>query len=173
MKILFLFLFYSLSLFSKTLYDFSVKDIKGNSIPLSNYKGQKLLLVNVASKCGYTYQYEDLEKLYQKYKSEKFQILAFPSNDFGAQEPGSNAEIETFCKLNYKVSFPLFSKIFVTGKTKDPLFKFLTEVSGSNGEIKWNFEKFLIDSEGKLVERFSSKVEPLSLELTKKIDALK
>lgn len=139
----------------KTIYDFTVKDIDGNSVALSQYKGKTVLIVNVASKCGLTPQYKDLEEVYKKYKSQGLEILAFPANDFMNQEPGTNEEIKQFCKNNYEVSFPVFSKISVQGKDMHPLYKFLTKKSENgfaDAPIKWNFQKFLISKNGKLLE---------------------
>ncbi|MGE5435709.1 MAG: glutathione peroxidase, partial [Syntrophothermus sp.] len=126
-----------------------VKDIDGNDVNLSDYKGKVLLIVNVASKCGYTPQYKGLESLYEKYKDKGFEILAFPCNDFGGQEPGTNEEIKEFCSSNFNVKFKLFDKVKVLGSEKSPLYEVLTnnDVTG-NGEIKWNFEKFLISKDG-------------------------
>ena len=141
----------------KTIYDFTVKDIDGKSVALSNYKGKTVLIVNVASKCGLTPQYKDLEEVYKKYKSEGLEILAFPANDFMNQEPGSNEEIKSFCKNNYDVSFTVFSKISVQGKDMHPLYKYLTKKSEnglSDAAVKWNFQKFLIGKNGKLIEVF-------------------
>ncbi len=166
---LILFLIFTNFLFPKSIYEFELKDNSGKNISISEYKGKNILIVNVASQCGFTYQYEALEKLYQKYKSSGFEILAFPSNDFGAQEPGTDQEIREFCKSKFGVSFKLFSKISVSGKSIHPMFKEIT-----NGkEISWNFEKFLFDKNGKLVERFTSSTEPFSSQVTKKIDNLK
>lgn len=145
--------------------------MEGKNVKLSDYEGKVLLIVNVASKCGYTPQYTGLEAIYEKYKGQGFEILAFPCNDFGGQEPGTNEEIKTFCSVNYKVSFPLFDKIKVLGADKSPLYKLLTNSpSVEQGDIKWNFEKFLIDKKGNIVNRFRSKVKPESEELTKAIE---
>ena len=155
------------------IYDFKVKDIDGNDVNLADYKGKVLLIVNVASKCGFTPQYQGLQKLYSEYKDRGFEILAFPSNDFMGQEPGTNEQIKTFCQLNYQVSFPLFSKISVKGENIHPLYKFLTD-KGANpkfgGPITWNFNKFLIDGKGNIVNRFDSKTEPQSPEIIKAIE---
>lgn len=155
------------------IFSFKVKDMSGNEVNLSDYAGRVLLIVNTASKCGYTPQYEGLEKIYEKYNSKGFEILAFPCNDFGGQEPGTNEEIKEFCELNYNVSFPLFNKIKVLGEEKEPLYSLLTNntVTGS-GDIGWNFEKFLIDKEGNIFARFKSAVKPESKELTSKIEEL-
>jgi glutathione peroxidase len=160
-----------------SVYDFKITDIDGNDANLADYKGKVLLIVNVASKCGFTPQYKGLENIYRQYKDRGFEILAFPSNDFMGQEPGTNKEIKTFCQLNYQVSFPLFAKISVKGKDIHPLYKFLTEKSTDPkfaGDITWNFNKFLIDRNGNTINRFDSKTEPQNPEVIKTIeDALK
>lgn len=140
-----------------------VQDIDGNEVNLSTYSGKVLLIVNVASKCGYTPQYKGLENIYRKYKDKGFEVLAFPSNDFGGQEPGTNEEIKEFCSSNFGITFPLFEKIKVLGNEKHPLYERLTNNSiTGNKEIKWNFEKFLISKEGKILQRYPSTVEPES-----------
>jgi len=157
----------------KSIYDFNAADIDGNDVNLADYKGKVLLIVNVASKCGFTPQYKGLESIYRKYKDRGFEILGFPSNDFMGQEPGTNEQIKSFCQLNYQVSFPLFSKITVKGKNIHPLYKFLTEKSTDPdfaGGITWNFNKFLIDRKGSIVNRFGSRAEPQSPEVTKAIE---
>ncbi len=143
--------------------DIVVTDMEGKKIPLSDYKGKTLLIVNVASKCGFTPQYKGLEAIYKKYHDKGFEILAFPCNQFGGQEPGTNAEIKQFCSTNYDVTFKLFDKIDVNGKNRTDLYKLLTtnDVTGS-GDIGWNFEKFLISKDGDIVARYPSKVEPTS-----------
>lgn len=151
----------------KSIYDFEVKDIQGRSIGLSQFKGQVLLIVNTASKCGFTSQYEGLEELYQKYKDKGFQVLGFPCNQFGAQEPGSEDEIKNFCELNYGVSFPLFSKIDVNGENAHPLFEELkNQAPGLLGtkKIKWNFTKFLVDPQGEVLKRYAPQDKPESIE---------
>ncbi|RXJ97507.1 glutathione peroxidase [Malaciobacter molluscorum] len=151
----------------KTIYDFDVKTIDGKSINMGEYKNKVLLIVNVASKCGFTSQYEGLEKLYEKYKSKDFVVLGFPCNQFMNQEPGTNEEIKEFCSLTYNVKFPMFSKIDVNGDKTEPLYKYLKEqASGVLGTeaIKWNFTKFLIDKNGKVIERYSPSTTPKSLE---------
>lgn len=150
-----------------TIYDFKLKNIEGREVDLQSFKNKVLLLVNVASRCGFTPQYTELEMLYKKFKNQGFEVLAFPCNQFGNQEPGSEQEIKSFCELNYKVSFPLFSKIEVNGKNTHPLYAFLKkEAKGVLGSesIKWNFTKFLIDRQGRVVKRFSPLEKPLSLE---------
>ncbi|MBK8983928.1 MAG: glutathione peroxidase [Ignavibacteria bacterium] len=151
---------------SKNISDLSVMDMDGNEVKLSDYKGKVLMIVNVASKCGYTKQYAGLEEIYKKYKDRGFEILAFPCNDFGGQEPGSNDEIRTFCESKYNVTFPLFDKIAVLGENKNPLYQRLTENSDPAGDIDWNFEKFIIDKNGDIAARFKSKVKPESEEVT-------
>ena len=155
----------------ESVYEFTVKDIKGNDLSLSKYKGKVLLIVNVASKCGYTRQYSGLQNIYEKYKDKGFEILAFPCNDFGGQEPGSNEEIAEFCSVNFNVTFPIFDKVKVLGDDKSPLFKFLTDsIQSNSGDINWNFEKFLISKNGNIVNRFKSSVEPESEELISQIE---
>jgi glutathione peroxidase len=148
---------------SSNIEKISVKDIDGKEVKLSEYKGKVLLIVNVASYCGYTKQYAGLEEIYKKYKNKGFEILAFPCNQFGNQEPGTNEEIKNFCSTKFDVSFRLFDKIDVNGTNKSPLYSILTDndVTGK-GDIKWNFEKFLIDKKGNVVVRFPSSVEPTS-----------
>jgi glutathione peroxidase len=148
---------------ASSVHEFTLPAIDGAPAPLSAYKGKVVLIVNVASKCGYTPQYAGLEKLYEKYKDHGFVILGFPANNFGAQEPGTNEEIKTFCTRNYNVTFPLYSKISVSGEDKTPLYKYLTDAT--SGEIKWNFTKFLVDGDGKVIARFEPKVAPDSPEL--------
>ncbi len=149
----------------KNVHSFSAKTIDQKEKSLSDFKGKALLIVNTASKCGFTPQYKSLEALYKKYKAKGFEILAFPANNFMGQEPGTNEEIKKFCELNYHVSFPLFSKISVKGKDIDPLYQYLTKESGFDGDISWNFNKFLINPEGQVTARFGSKTDPLSSEL--------
>ena len=156
---------------SDNIKDVTVKDMSGKDIKLSDYKGKVLLIVNVASKCGNTPQYEGLEAIYKKYKDKGFEILAFPCNDFGGQEPGTNEEIKQFCTSTYDVTFPLFDKIKVLGDERSPLYaKLINNSKTETGDVKWNFEKFLIDREGNIVSRFRSKVKPESDELTGAIE---
>lgn len=156
---------------SNNIRDIIVKSMDGKQIKLSDFKGKVLMIVNVASKCGNTPQYAGLEKIYEKYKSKGFEILAFPCNDFGGQEPGTNEEIKEFCSTTYNVSFPLFDKVKVLGKEKVPLYERLTNNSvTSNGEVKWNFEKFLIDRNGNIVARFGNKTKPESEEITQAVE---
>ena len=156
---------------SDTISGISVKDMDGNDVKLSDYKGKVLLIVNVASRCGYTPQYEGLQKIYEKYKGLGFEILAFPCNDFGGQEPGSNEEIKEFCNINYSTTFPLFDKIKVLGEEKSPLYeRLINNRVTEQGDVKWNFEKFLIDKNGKIVARYRSKVTPESEVITSAIE---
>ncbi len=151
--------------------DFTVKDINKKEIKMSDYKGKVLLIVNVASKCGFTKQYDGLQEIYEKYKDQGFEVLGFPCNDFGGQEPGSNKEIAEFCSLNFNVTFPMFDKVKVLGDEKDPLFEALTNnsVTGKSN-IKWNFEKFIIDKEGNIVDRFRSMTKPEGKKITSLIE---
>ncbi len=151
--------------------DITVIDMENNSIPLSDYNDKVLLIVNVASECGYTPQYKGLEKIYQKYSSLGFEILAFPCNDFGGQEPGTNEEIKAFCSSNYNVTFMLFDKIKVLGERKSSLYERLTNNSITDqSDINWNFEKFIISKDGKIAARFLTKVEPTDKAITKIIE---
>ena len=147
-------------------YNYKVKNISGEEVSMSDYKGKVVLIVNTASKCGFTKQYEGLEELYEKYKDQGFVILGFPCNQFGAQEPGSNEEIKNFCTSTFSVTFPMMSKIDVNGENADPLYKFLKSEQGGilGDDIKWNFTKFLIDREGNVVDRFASQKTPKALE---------
>jgi len=152
---------------SDSIFDYKMKDIDGKEVSLDKYKGKVILVVNVASKCGYTPQYEGLQKLYERYKDNGLVILGFPANNFNGQEPGSDEEIKQFCTLNYGVEFPMFSKVSVKGEDQAELFSFLTQAQNPDftGDIKWNFEKFLINKEGDLIRRFRSNVEPESDEI--------
>jgi glutathione peroxidase len=153
-----------------SLHEFSVKNIDGKEIKLSDYQGKAALIVNVASQCGYTPQYKGLETLYKTYKDRGFVILGFPSNDFGAQEPGTDEQIKQFCGLKYDVSFDMFSKVKVKGNDKVDLYKYLTEAT--KAEVQWNFNKFLVDKSGKVVKYYASGVSPESPELKKDIESL-
>lgn len=164
---------FSSSAKTKSFYDFSMKNIDGKDTKLKAYKGKVLLVVNTASKCGYTPQYEGLEKTYEKYKDRGFVILGFPANNFGGQEPGTNEEIKEFCTTKFKVSFPMFAKISVKGDDIDPLYAYLTSKETNpdfGGDITWNFNKFLIDRDGKILSRFSSKDTPEGEKVTKAIE---
>lgn len=144
----------------KNIYDFTMQDIDGNDVKLSNYKGKVLLVVNVASKCGLTPQYKDLQALYEKYKGQGLEILAFPANNFLGQEPGNNAKIKEFCSSTYSVTFPMFSKISVKGKDIHPLYKYLTskkENGTVDAPVTWNFQKFLLDKNGNVITSFAPK----------------
>ncbi len=157
----------------KSVYEYSAMDIDGKDVSLEKYKGDVILIVNTASQCGYTPQYEGLQKIYNKYKDKGFIILGFPTNNFGGQEPGSNEEIKEFCTTKYKVSFPMFAKISVKGEDTHPLYKFLTDKqlnSEFGGDISWNFNKFLTNEKGEIVARFSSKDAPESEAVTSAIE---
>lgn len=155
------------------IYQFKVKDITGGEFNLADLKRKKVLIVNTASKCGLTPQFEQLEELYQKYKDQNFVIIGFPTNDFMSQDPGTNEEIAEFCKLNYGVTFPMMSKIVVKGDNKEPLYQYLTQ-KDKNGlgdfDVEWNFQKFLINEEGKLAKVISPKVSPTDSEITNWIE---
>jgi glutathione peroxidase len=168
-RLLILSIFFSATM---TIYDFKVPGLDGKEIDLASLKGKKVLIVNTASKCGYTPQYTDLENLHKAYK-DKLVVIGFPANNFGQQEPGSNEEIGEFCKKNYGVSFLMAEKVSVKGDDIHPLFKYLTEEARKMGveePIKWNFTKFLIDEKGKLVAVFPSKVKPMSEEITRHLN---
>ena len=150
---------------------FHAMHIDGKDVPLSSYRGKVLLLVNVASRCGYTPQYSGLESLYEKYKGQGFMVLGFPANNFLWQEPGSDEEIKTFCTTKYHVTFDMFSKISVKGKDQHPLYALLTSDPVYGGGVKWNFQKYLVDKQGKVIGRFLPDVEPDAKELTDAIEA--
>jgi glutathione peroxidase len=154
------------------IYSFTLNSIDGQPAPLAGYQGKVVLLVNVASKCGFTPQYSALEATYEKYKSQGFVILGFPANNFGAQEPGTNEEIKTFCSRKYNATFPMYAKISVKGEDQAPLYSYLTKDTGPGlvGDIKWNFTKFLVDRNGKVVQRFESAVTPDSPEMVAAIE---
>ena len=146
-----------------SVLDFHVKDIEGKDVDLASYKGKVLLIVNTASQCGLTPQYKGLEEVYEKYKKQGFEVLAFPANEFGKQEPGTNQQIKEFCSTQYQVSFPLFSKVVVNGKGIDPRFDYLTSETTNPkyaGVIKWNFNKFLVDRKGEVIARFDPNRDP-------------
>ena len=159
------------SIQTKTIYDFKVASLNGDTINFADFKGKKILIVNTASKCGFTPQYEDLEKLYEKYK-DRLVIVGFPANNFFSQEPGSNETIEAFCKKNYGVTFPMAAKISVKGKDIAAIYKWLcnkVENGVMDAKVSWNFNKFLLDENGKLIAHFNSKVKPMSEEITSKL----
>lgn len=158
---------------TKSIYDFSVQSITGHKKTLADYKGKPLLIVNVASECGLTPQYKGLEELHEAYAAKGLAILGFPANEFGAQEPGSNADINAFCKTKFGVNFDMFSKVVVKGEGIDPLFSLLTDKETNPkfaGEIKWNFNKFLVGKNGEILGRFEPKVEPTSPEVKQAIE---
>lgn len=179
---------------TKSIYNFSVNKINGSPISLKDYQGKVLLIVNVASKCGLTPQYAGLEKTYEQYKNKSFEVLGFPANEFLAQEPGSNEEIATFCTTNFGVQFPMFEKIVVKGEGQHPLYSYLTEtitestmkpngtllerlqskglLTGKANDIKWNFEKFLINKKGEVVQRFSPELDSQDPIILKAIENL-
>jgi glutathione peroxidase len=155
------------------IYDFTVKDIDGKNVSLSRYEGKVLLIVNVASRCGNTPQYADLEELYRRYKEQGFMILGFPANNFRAQEPGTDPEIKKFCTINYNVTFDMFSKISVKGSDQHPLYTFLTSAETNPeyaGDVKWNFQKYLVGRNGNVIAKFMPNVEPLSPDATRALD---
>lgn len=168
MKTTSLFLALAAGLSAAGIHDFTMNSIDGKPAPLSAFKGKVVLLVNVASKCGYTPQYSGLEALYQKYKDRGLVVVGIPANNFGGQEPGTNEEIATFCKRNYGVTFPMMSKVSVKGDDMAPLYRYLTSAKG--GDVKWNFTKFLVGKDGKVIQKFDSGVAPESAELTKAIE---
>jgi glutathione peroxidase len=154
-----------------SIYEFTMNNIDGKPVKLDEYKGKVVLIVNVASKCGYTPQYEGLEKIYKQYSGKGFVILGFPANNFMGQEPGSDTDIKQFCSTKYNVTFPMFSKISVKGGDIHPLYQFLTSKSNPTGDVKWNFGKFLIGKDGKIIARYDSGTKPESSELTSAIEA--
>lgn len=159
---------------ASSIYDFTLPSIDGKPAPLANYKGKVVLMVNVASRCGFTPQYTALEAIYEKYKDQGFVILGFPANNFGGQEPGTNAEIKTFCATKYSVTFPLYAKVSVKGDDQTPLYQYLTKKANPAlaGEIQWNFTKFLVDRNGNGVKRFEPDTTPDSAEVTSAIEKL-
>lgn len=154
----------------RTIHEFTMKTIDGREQPLSAYAGRTLLVVNTASRCGFTPQYEGLEALYEKYRERGFVVLGFPANNFMGQEPGTNAEIATFCSTKYNVSFPLFSKISVKGRDIAPLYAWLTKDAGFDGDIGWNFTKFLVGPDGRVVARFDTRTDPQDPKLIAKLE---
>ncbi|MEO5987403.1 MAG: glutathione peroxidase [Candidatus Eisenbacteria bacterium] len=155
-----------------TVYDFKARTIGGDEISLSQYKGKVLLIVNTASRCGFTPQYKDLEAVYRSYRAKGFEVLAFPANNFMHQEPGSDAEIQKFCSLRYDTTFPLFSKISVKGRDIHPLYAYLTHDTPYPGAVRWNFNKFLVGPDGHVAARFDSKVSPTSPKVKAAIEGL-
>ena len=156
---------------ASSIYDFKVESLEGGTIDFATFKGKKILIVNTASKCGYTPQYEELEALYKKYQ-DKLVIVGFPANNFGGQEPGTNIEIKEFCKKNYGVSFPMAAKVSVKGNDIAPIYKWLCDKSLNgvlDADVKWNFSKFLLDEKGNLVAKYDSGVKPMSEEITGKL----
>ena len=163
------------SLFAaSSLYNFTLPSIDGKPMPMADFKGKVILMVNVASKCGYTPQYTALEATYEKYKDQGFVIVGFPANNFGKQEPGTNEEIKTFCSTKYNVTFPLYAKVSVKGSDETPIYTYLTTEANPAvaGEIKWNFTKFLVDRDGRVVQRFEPAVTPDSPEVVSAIEKL-
>ncbi|MBC8554226.1 MAG: glutathione peroxidase [Candidatus Brocadiales bacterium] len=159
----------------RSIYDFMMSDIDNNPVTFEKFRNKVLLIVNVASKCGFTPQYKGLQELYQEFKDDGFSILGFPANNFLSQEPGTNGEIKQFCSIKYNVSFPVFSKISVKGNDISPLYTFLTEKDtnpGFSGSIKWNFTKFLVDRTGNIVDRFSPMTRPDSKKVKRRIGQL-
>lgn len=156
------------------IYQYELSSIDGEKVSLDQYSGDVIMVVNTASECGYTGQYEGLQEIHEMYSDQGFKVLGFPANNFGGQEPGSDEEIATFCELNYGVTFPMFSKVSVKGDDQHPLFEYLTNLENPDftGEVSWNFEKFLIDRNGNLVRRFKSNVEPESETLLAAIQEL-
>ncbi|MGE3153079.1 MAG: glutathione peroxidase [Nitrospiraceae bacterium] len=152
------------------LYDFTLDDIDGHPLSLGQFKGKVLLLVNTASFCGNTPQYSDLQAMYDKFKEQGFEILAFPANNFGQQEPGTNQEIKNFCFTKYSLTFPLFSKISVKGPDKHPLYRYLTEESPFPGEVEWNFQKYLVDRSGSVVAKYHHRTKPLSDQIVQDVE---
>ena len=157
-----------------SIYGFTLPSIDGRPLPLANFKGKVVLLVNVASRCGFTPQYTGLEALYEKYKDQGFVILGFPANNFGGQEPGTNQEIKTFCSTKYSVTFPIYGKVSVKGDDQTPLYQYLTKEAdpSHSGDIKWNFTKFLLDRNGNVVQRFEPAVTPESTEVVSAVEKL-
>ncbi|HET7058200.1 MAG TPA: glutathione peroxidase [Nitrospiraceae bacterium] len=153
-----------------SIFDFTLNDIDGKPVSLSQFRGKTLLLVNTASFCGNTPQYADLQTMYERYRTKGFEILAFPANNFGQQEPGTNEEIKGFCLTKYSLTFPLFSKISVKGGDKHPLYRYLTEESPFPGEVEWNFQKYLVDPNGTVVARYHHRTKPMSDEIVRDLE---
>ena len=157
---------------NKTFFDFKINSIDGNELDLSKFKGKTLLLVNVASKCGFTKQYSDLQNLYELYKEKGFIVIGVPSNQFGSQEPGNEKIIKDFCETNFNISFPMTSKYNVKGKEAHPIYLWAKKTYGNSTVPKWNFHKILIDSDGKVHDTFASFTNPMSSKITKQIDRI-
>ena len=155
-----------------TVHDFTMRSNDGHDVALSSFRGRALLVVNTASRCGFTPQYEALEALHEKYRERGFEVLAFPANDFMRQEPGTDAEIAEFCRLKYRTTFPLFAKVSVRGRNRVPLYEWLTKHSDFPGDIEWNFTKFLVGPDGRVVARFSPRTDPLSKDVVGAIEAV-
>ena len=155
---------------ASNIFDFTLNDIDGKPVPLSQFLGKTLLLVNTASFCGNTPQYADLQTMYERYRSKGFEILAFPANNFGQQEPGTNEDIKGFCLTKYSLTFPLFSKISVKGSDKHPLYRYLTEESPFPGDVEWNFQKYLVDPNGTVIARYHHRTKPMSDEIVRDLE---
>ena len=155
---------------ASSIFDFTLNDIEGKPVSLSQFRGKTQLLVNTASFCGNTPQYADLQTMYERYRSKGFEILAFPANNFGQQEPGTNEEIKGFCLTKYSLTFPLFSKISVKGSDKHPLYRYLTEESPFPGEVEWNFQKYLVDPNGTVIARYHHRTKPMSDEIVRDLE---
>ena len=153
------------------VYDFTLNDIDGKPLPISDFQGKVLLIVNTASFCGNTPQYAELQTMYETYRDQGLEVLAFPANNFGRQEPGTDSEIKEFCYTKYSLTFPLFSKISVKGEDKHPLYQYLTEASPFPGEVEWNFQKYLIDRSGKVVARYHHRTKPLSDQIVSDVES--
>ena len=161
-----------LAKYEKTIYDFKIESLTGEKINFSKYKNKPILLVNVASKCGFTKQYEDLQKLWEKYKDKGLIVIGLPSNQFGGQEPGSNNEIKKFCEVNFNINFPMTTKINVKGENIDPIYKWAIKNYGKKAQPKWNFYKILINKEGKIEQTYSSITNPMSKKITNEIEKI-
>ena len=158
--------------YEKIIYDFEIESITGEKIIFSEYRNKAILLVNVASQCGFTKQYKDLQKLWEKYKDEGLIVIGLPSNQFGKQEPGTNSEIKNFCEVNFNINFPMTTKIDVKGKNIDPIYKWAIENYGKKASPKWNFYKILINKDGKIEQTYSSMINPMSKKLTIEVEKL-
>ena len=169
---MFSFLNKSISENSNTIFDFKINSIRGDELSLSDFKGQTMLIVNVASKCGFTIQYDDLQKLYDNYKDKGFVVLGVPSNQFGAQEPGKNSEIKDFCETNFNITFPMTSKYDVKGDNAHPIYKWAKETYGNSTIPKWNFHKILINKDGKVEDTYASFTTPMSKKIIKKLEQI-